>query len=221
MLFAAACFPFWSAMLVLPGPFFGLFAVSVCCIAVLRIPLSSVPSVRIYHMPPTQDDRAEYRIRGALQHAHYFWDCPVAQAVIAEVCAALRPHVTHLHRSHVWLCIPPCPAVCPAVWRVVCLAACAAMNEGRKHMWKHHLSVAQPTRDTRRAAVLDARRAAVRAFWCNLSDFVRALPTARRAWLGAGAITQATPFIAIDALWPARTYKLVWPPSAAGPELEA
>jgi hypothetical protein len=172
------------------------------------------------HLPPTPDYPEEYRIRGALQHAHHFWDCPVAMAVLTEVRAGLHPHVTHLHRSHMWLCIPPCPAVCLAVWRVVCLAAVAAMNEGRKHMWKHHISVAARTLATRRAAVLDAKRAAGRAFWCHLADFVRALPTARRPWKGAGDVTQATPFIAVDDLWPERTYKLVCPPTAVGPELE-
>ncbi|MFN7882410.1 MAG: hypothetical protein ACK5PF_05280, partial [bacterium] len=55
---------------------------------------------------PSDADRQNPQVGGPALHAHYFWDCPVAQAVLTEVCAALHPHVTHLHRSHLWLCIP-------------------------------------------------------------------------------------------------------------------
>jgi hypothetical protein len=94
------------------------------------------------------------------------------------------------------------------------------MDEGRRHMWKQHLSVARDNAAARAAAVQDARRAAARAFWCHLDDFVAALPRAQREWRGVADVPEDHPFIALASVMPPR-YKLVWPEHAAvGPQPE-
>ena len=74
--------------------------------------------------------------------SHHFWHCPVASAVVAEICKCLG--VAHLHRKHIWLMQPPeqmmglrwAPDATPSssvrravkeAWMVVCLAAMQAM----------------------------------------------------------------------------------------------
>jgi hypothetical protein len=73
---------------------------------------------------------------------HYFWDCPVAQAVLHELSAALPPGVG-LHCAHLWLCLSPTPRVVQAVWEAVCLAALSAMDQGRRTLWALHFSAAE------------------------------------------------------------------------------
>jgi hypothetical protein len=71
---------------------------------------------------------------------HHLWDCPIAAAVVAEMCTCLG--IPHLQRHHVWLMHMPdqmLPAVrahgvssgvqraLHEVWIVVCLAAVHTM----------------------------------------------------------------------------------------------
>ena len=94
------------------------------------------------------------------------------------------------------------------------------MDEGRRHMWRTHLSVARANAGTRAAAVQAAARAAARAFWCQLDDFVACLPRAQREWRQTEDVTADSPFIAVESIMPTR-YKLVWPAHAAvGPQRE-
>jgi exonuclease III len=129
---------------------------------------------------------------------HHFWACPVAQAVVgaigAAVAAAGRPQPEQLSRAHIWLARPPA-GVRPSVWRVVCLAAVAAMDSGRRHLARWLLAPAQQPAGTPLHEA--AARAAVARFWCLLADFaaLRAYPRSFPASLPAGH-----PFLAPGAL---------------------
>ncbi len=59
---------------------------------------------------------------------HHFWDCLVAQAVVAAVSAAVGAAVPW---AALWLVLCP-DGLCPVVWAVVCLAALSAMERGRR-----------------------------------------------------------------------------------------
>jgi hypothetical protein len=155
--------------------------------------------------------------------AHCFWDCPVAQAVLAEVARGLPAGIC-LHRLHVWGLTSPCGAVCPAVWTVVCLAAVSAMHTGRKCCWSVHMSnkdvldpdgfrqltlyeawgldppavpVVLPPNPVQFAAGV-----AVADFWKRVQNFVVLQNAPRspetpllRAWVGSQAIKPGHPFI--------------------------
>ena len=69
---------------------------------------------------------------------HHFWECPVAQAVVAVLTAGLRRHCSHqpqpcaapsIVATHVWLASPPSHCGVQAwAWQLVCLVAVAARN---------------------------------------------------------------------------------------------
>lgn len=61
--------------------------------------------------------------------AHHYRDCPVAAAVLAELGRVVG--APSLHASHVWLMLPPA-GLHAGLWRVVCVAAIAAMDGGRR-----------------------------------------------------------------------------------------
>jgi len=175
--------------------------------------------------------------------AHTFWSCPVARAIVGAISQALPPGV-QLHRMHVWLVIPPCATILMAVWQVVCMAAIAAMERGRRVLWAVHLShlhapaaagqVRQQTLEeawgfdpgpphihNNNQQPFDAgqyaARAAVADFWSRLDDFVTVLPDCGRKWRGSAGITLTHPFICKDGGLPAR-FKLNLPVLAgAGP----
>ncbi|KAF8054788.1 hypothetical protein HT031_006931 [Scenedesmus sp. PABB004] len=104
--------------------------------------------------------------------AHHYWECPIAQAVVramldslpAEWCARPADGAPRLHREHVWLMFAPPPAARRAgarrlhsgVWRVVCLAALAAMDTGRRAA---NLAALQAKREADARAAARARRA--------------------------------------------------------------
>ena len=125
---------------------------------------------------------------------HNFWDCPVAAAVRGCIDAALaeaQPGAAPVTRSRVWL--PASPAgVYAGVWDVVCLAALAAMDKGRRLMAAAFFDPAPPP-----PAALVARsiRAARAHFWCALADFV-ALQRIPAAW--RQRCPPAHPFICYD-----------------------
>ena len=93
--------------------------------------------------PAARATAAQRELVGApLHRQHTFWLCPVARAVCVAVRSAL-PAGVRLMAAHLWLCEPPCPAVNPHVWRVVCLAALSAMAHGRRVLWAVHLGAAE------------------------------------------------------------------------------
>jgi hypothetical protein len=67
---------------------------------------------------------------------HHFWDCPVAQAVVAAVTAALPAGSPPLTRQQVWLLQSP-PGVHADVWPAVAALAIFAMERGRCYHWAH------------------------------------------------------------------------------------
>lgn len=71
------------------------------------------------------------RVGARLLRLHCFWQCDVADAVVKEVRAGL-PAGACLTRRHLWLGQPPAKEITRAVWRVVCMAAVAAMEKGRR-----------------------------------------------------------------------------------------
>lgn len=97
---------------------------------------------------------------------HHFWDCPVAQAVVASMGAQLvGSHALHpparLTPRHVMLMRPPDTHSGPlhqGVWQVVCLAAINAMDLGRSATAKWHVQQRQQQQPMPAAAVpLDQR----------------------------------------------------------------
>lgn len=103
-----------------------------------RLALDGLATAARMHMP-SESCLCGHLCPGRL---HHFWQCPVAVAVVREVLAGLPPAwctrpvggPPALACSHVWLMTPPRGRrrVCAGVWRVVCLAALVAMDEGRR-----------------------------------------------------------------------------------------
>ena len=123
---------------------------------------------------------------------HHFWGCHIAQAVVSAVsaaAAAAQPLLEPLPRAAIWLARPP-PAVHGGVWDVVCLAAVAAMDHGRKRMFA--LSSGPPPTTPLH---ISCAHSSVARFWDLLSDFV-ALRCAPDSWSEHLAPTH--PFIAFD-----------------------
>jgi hypothetical protein len=104
--------------------------------------------------------------QGVLHRQHAFWDCPVAQAVRAQVQRGLGQEV--LQQWQLWLLQKPHAGVRPVVWRVVGLAALEAMEVGRRYLfWRVGQGAVGDA-----AAVQEAGVRAVSAFWLALHDFV-------------------------------------------------
>jgi hypothetical protein len=70
---------------------------------------------------------------GSVHRQHSFWDCPVAEAVKAQLQRVLGQQ--QLQQHHLWLVQPPSLQLQPAVWQIVALAALTAMDRGRRYMW--------------------------------------------------------------------------------------
>lgn len=94
---------------------------------------------------------------------HHYWACPVAAAVTGAVAAAAGRAVP---RHAIWLCRAP-PGIHAGVWDLVCLAAIAAMDHGRRVLYA--LSTGPPP-GAPLAAV--AGRTARARFWSHLTDFL-------------------------------------------------
>jgi hypothetical protein len=140
---------------------------------------------------------------------HHFWDCPVAQAVISTISGAAsvqQPLEAPLSKASIWLARAPA-TVYNGVWDVVCLAAVAAMDHGRRCMYA--LSTGPPSATPFHVI---ASRSAVARFWSLLADFVslRCVPASWRNSLQPGH-----PFITFD---PASgTFQVARPPAEPPP----
>jgi hypothetical protein len=67
--------------------------------------------------------------------AHVFWGCPVAEAVVVAVAAALPAPTPVVTCCQVWLLQPPA-GVRAGVWAVVAALVVDAMERGRRHLWR-------------------------------------------------------------------------------------
>ena len=126
--------------------------------------------------------------QSTLHRQHAFWDCPVAQAVRQQLQRGL-PAGRQLAQWHVWLLQPP-PAsgVRPVVWRVVCIAALWAMEQGRRYLWW-----AQSEQQAH--AMQRAIARACSCFWYALLDFSRDRRVATAP--GWAAVGPRHPFLAV------------------------
>ena len=76
--------------------------------------------------------------------AHAFWECTVAQAVRRELTQTIGAFgLGPVRQTSLWLCQPPGPSIHGGVWLVVCLAALAAMDHGRRQLWRLHRGAAE------------------------------------------------------------------------------
>jgi hypothetical protein len=157
------------------------------------------------------DPGAPAQQRAFAWRGHYFWDCPVAKAVVSELAAVLPPAVT-LKCAHVWLLDSPAPSqAIPKVWALACMVAIEAMSFGRKALWAlHYEEVGQSPVDGAQTLITDhfqvvvggrptvsivqrASRRAVAWFWCLLQDFV-ALQDVPLSW---GDVPSSHPFVGV------------------------
>jgi len=134
---------------------------------------------------------------------HHFWDCPVAQAVLAAVGSALPAGSPPLTRPQVWLLQSPA-GVHTDVWPAIAALALFAMERGRRYQWAHSRGqreeddAAQPLitdffprldglphAQPESLSVAAGRRAAA-WFWCAAQDvaFSGQVP---RPWLSIGS----------------------------------
>ena len=129
--------------------------------------------------------------------AHHFWHCPVAQRVVVEVDSELIAFEARRGRQYipiamadVWLARPP-RGVQLWIWRLVCLAAIAAMDMGRARACQ--LQLGEPQHSSAEI-VRKAGQAAMARLWELLAE------AASGRKLPAGRTPQAAqPFIHWDA----------------------
>jgi hypothetical protein len=120
--------------------------------------------------PPRVNDS---KLRAYALRLHCFWECPVAQAVVAELQRGLPATAAAppLSQADVWLLQPPSGrAVHPGIWAFVCMVALRAMELGRCHLWS--AALAAHTVGPSALLVASASRAASAWVWCLLQDFV-------------------------------------------------
>jgi hypothetical protein len=156
--------------------------------------------------PGTPEQQRAFAWRG-----HYFWDCPVAKAVVSELAAVLPPTVA-LKCAHVWLLDSPSPAqALPKVWALACMVAIEAMSFGRKALWAlHYEELGRGPVDEAQTLITDhfpvvdgasptvsivqrASRKAAAWFWCLLQDFV-SLQDVPPSW---GDVPTSHPFVGV------------------------
>ena len=103
---------------------------------------------------------------------HRFWDCPVAVAVVSELqrCLGWAALTCADSTRDVWLLRfqGPREDIHSGIWQVACTAAIAAMERGRKALWR---LTRDPVTTTVRAIAM-ASKEALAFFWLMLQDFV-------------------------------------------------
>jgi hypothetical protein len=112
---------------------------------------------------------------------HHYWECPVAQAVVAMLRDQLHLNGMQIEvcRPHVWLGKSPCTRVHAGVWLVVALAALLGMDKGRKllYVWAQRMAQQPPLSqhqvlEQHQHHIVLASKLAVATFWDMLIDFV-------------------------------------------------
>ena len=108
---------------------------------------------------------------------HHFWGCPVACAVVNQISVRVGAPVG---RSQLWLARPP-PGLEQCVWDVTVLAACSAIEMGRRYLRS------APRRPISEGAPLLDRGVAraLADFWSRMRGFAR-LGVPRQGWGSVG-----------------------------------
>jgi hypothetical protein len=117
--------------------------------------------------------------------AHHYWDCSVAQSVLAEVTRGLQaqlPACPPLQRVHVWLSRPPSPSLHKQLWLVVSQAALLGMDRGQRTLTGLRMAADVGQHLPEPLRVVIASRVAVATFWDMLADFAGLTSTTQR-WL--------------------------------------
>jgi hypothetical protein len=127
-------------------------------------------------------------LQAMAMRAHCFWDCPVAQAVVSELCHAL-PASSIISKTHLWLLRSPAVGILPEVWAFVAMTAVHAIYRGRCAMLNAFLDPSRPLPPL--DLVRLGSQSACGWFWCLLQDFVD-LQSIPRSW---GALGPHHPFL--------------------------
>ena len=116
----------------------------------------------------------------ALPATRIFWDCLVAQAVVAPIAAAVAP--VPLLPCHIMLLLPPVtePPLCPCAWQIIALNAIHAIEGGRAGLWTAaHESPGPPALPV---DVPSVATAAVASFWSSLARLVASSGAPPASW---------------------------------------
>ena len=187
--------------------------------ALWQLAVNGIPGAHI----PAASWECPCHLHGNLRstgRAHTFWDCPIAQAVRQQLVAGLEG--SSVKKAEVWTLRLPesLPANHPLhtsnnVWFLACMAAIAAMEYGRRVMWRARRAewpdpgsrglgllsrrlpgavvsqiIAPLVRAGRDQAVVAVSHLAVEHFWWLLQEFALLHPPAG-PWQGA----LETPFL--------------------------
>jgi hypothetical protein len=115
--------------------------------------------------------------------AHHFWDCGVARALWFTISD--NADELNFDKHHLWLVEPPRGIVQP-VWDVVCMAAIAALESGRRCLYAARCDEGISSNVLNRIKVQT-----VADFWARLHSFA-ALGTKPRNW---GAVPSNHPWL--------------------------
>lgn len=116
---------------------------------------------------------------------HLYWDCPVAQAVVAVLDRGLQRLASPpLQRAHVWLARPPTAGLHSKLWLVITQAALMGMDKGQRSLTAFKLGALEPGGRSLPWPIQEqiACRVAVATFWDMLTDF-SCLTSAGTGWL--------------------------------------
>ena len=109
-----------------------------------RLVLNGLPTAERMHLQECRCVCGPAVVGQPPDRLHHYWECPVAQSVVHVLQQQLVGWYAHALQPHHVLCMKcPCCAGAPGdpspartlhkgVWRVVCLAAINAMDEGRR-----------------------------------------------------------------------------------------
>ena len=134
-----------------------------------RLVLDAIPTAQRRH---TETEQCSCGVSNA-GRAHHFWQCPIAQQVVAVVDTELArfanqqagQHIT-LKATDIWLGKHPA-GVRPWLWQLVCMATIAAMESGRRQMSSLRLG---DSHHSSAAIISRMGNSAVAGMWVLLAD---------------------------------------------------
>jgi hypothetical protein len=116
---------------------------------------------------------------------HHYWDCPVAQSVLAEVTRglqALLPACPPLQRVHIWVARPPSPSLHRHLWLIISQAALLGMDRGQRALTGLRMAADDGQHLPLPLRLVIAGRVAVATFWDMLADFA-GLTSSTQRWV--------------------------------------